>query len=166
MNLLPYENLTFRTKLKEDEIIKRLIKLTEPKRALRFGIFTKSSTKLYEGEIYAKHFHITRIIRYRNSFLPEINGVIQANIYETQINIKMRLSNFAIVFMSFWCLITMLISIIALISAIKYDLAKTGVLIPLGMLIFGYLLTMAGFKSESSKSIEDMLKLFEGEIIK
>jgi hypothetical protein len=39
-------------------------------------------------------------------------------------------------------------------------------LIPVGLLLFVYALTMGGFKFESNKSKKDLQELFEAEIIK
>ncbi|MCD6068554.1 MAG: hypothetical protein K0S33_3380 [Bacteroidetes bacterium] len=38
MKFLPIENLTFKTRLKEDEVVKRLEEIIEPEKTFRSGI--------------------------------------------------------------------------------------------------------------------------------
>ena len=76
MNFLPHENLTYKTHLSKKEIIRRLRYETEPKQLIRIGsIFGRH--KEYEGTINENSFEISRIISYRNSFLPRIKGEIE-----------------------------------------------------------------------------------------
>jgi len=42
---------------------------------------------------------------------------------------------------------------------------KFEILFPLGMLLFAYLLTTIGFKSESSKSKKDLINILDGKIV-
>lgn len=99
MKFLPTENITYKTRLKEDEIIRRLSDCIEPEKTFRFGIFSSGSTKSYEGKINGQTFNIKRIISYRNSFLPRINGVIERDFDGLTIKVKMRLHTFVIVFL-------------------------------------------------------------------
>ncbi len=64
MSFFPLENITYKTKLKEDEIIKRLSNFVEP-RTFLFGAFATNSTKPYEGQISGQSFNIKRIINYQ-----------------------------------------------------------------------------------------------------
>ena len=65
MNLikyLPVENIVYKTKLKEDEVITRLSDSIEPEKFFRLRIFVSSSSKPYEGKITSNTFEIKRII--------------------------------------------------------------------------------------------------------
>lgn len=160
-DFLPYENITYNTKLKEEEILNRLIKYTEPRQTFRFGISSERLLKPYEGEIYKEHFNIKRVTSYRNNFLPEINGTIKTNINETQISLKLRLPNFVLAFVICWCGIALLMSVIMFVQTLhSTTLPKTGSLYPLAFLLFGYVFSIGMFKLESSKSKEDFQKLF------
>jgi hypothetical protein len=156
MKYLPFEHIIYTTHLSKQEIIKRLSDATEPKRNAFAS--NRKSTKEYEGFINDDHFEINRIIRNRNSFLPQIRGSIQENNHKTQIDVKMELHVFVFVFLIFWCLFVLLFLIIVLITVEKISF---DVLIPVGMLVFAYALTMFGFKSESMRSKEDLKKIFE-----
>lgn len=160
MKYLPFEHLIYKTDLSEKEAIKKLSDCIETKRS--GFIFNRTSTKEYEGFIDGNSFEINRIIKNRNSFLPQITGTIQNNTYETQIEIKMRLSWFVLVFMIFWCSFVMLFLVVFLaIAFTQAGKISGGIFIPVSMLAFAYLLTMFGFKSESKKSKEDLKKIFE-----
>ena len=45
MKFLPTESVTFKTKLKEDEIISRLSQIVEPEKFIRSGLLGSSNTK-------------------------------------------------------------------------------------------------------------------------
>lgn len=165
MKYLPFENITFKTILKEGEIINRLAGLIEPERIFRSGLFGSGSTKTYEGQIDELTFNIKRIIGYHNSFLPRINGTIQRDFDGTTIEIKMRMSIFVTIFIFIWCSGVGLGCVAVLSHLINYKTFHPATLIPFGMLIFMYALTVGGFKYESSKAKKDLQTLFEAEMV-
>lgn len=165
MKFLPTENITYKTRLKEDEIIRRLSDCVEPEKTFRFDIFSSGSTKKYEGQINGHTFKINRIISYRNSFLPRIEGKIERDLDGLIIKVKMRLHIFVIVFLCIWCSGVGLGCIALLRQALNSSEFNPATLIPFGMLIFVYLLTMGGFKFESNKSKKDLQRIFEADII-
>ena len=166
MKLLPIENIVFKTKLKEDEVIKRLSNSVEPQKKSWSAIFGAGSIKPYEGQIYSNTFDISRNINYRNSFLPQINGVIEQGYDGTTIKVKMRLHVLVIVFLCVWCSIVGGPCLNILTQALTDNLVFQPMsLIPLGMLIFMYGITMGGFKYESSKAKKYLKVLFEADIV-
>jgi hypothetical protein len=165
MKYLPTENITFKTELTEKEIINRLSDLIQPAKTFRFGIFSPSSSKSYEGLINGQTFDIKRIISYRNSFLPRINGIIERDVDGSRIKVKMRLHTFVTVFLCIWCGGAGFACVAFLSQAFRNSKFNPGALIPLGMLIFVYGLVMAGFKYESSKSKQYLRSIFEADVI-
>ncbi|MFP3598116.1 hypothetical protein [Chryseobacterium sp. SIMBA_029] len=156
MKYLPFEHIVYTTNLSKRDIIKRLSDCMETKGS---GFTSNNkSTKEYEGFIDDHHFEMNRIIRNRNSFLPQISGSIQENNNETQIEVKMKLHVFVLIFLVFWCsfILFFLTTILIAVEKISFD-----VLIPIGMLLFAYALSMFGFKTESMRSKEDLKKIFE-----
>ena len=80
MNLkkyLPFENYTLATRLTVDEACMRITDNVYVKKGFRFLVFTNKTDRPYEGTITGNCFTITRIINYRNSFLPIIKGTGQ-----------------------------------------------------------------------------------------
>lgn len=131
----------------------------------RSGLFGSSSTKTYEGQINEMTFTIKRIISYRNSFLPRINGTIQHDFDGTTIEIKMRMNILVTVFIFIWCCGVGLGCAEVLSHLINYKTFHPTTLIPFGMLIFMYTLTLGGFKYESSKAKKDLQSLFEADLV-
>tara|TARA_Y100001934_G_C12346411_1_gene773062 strand:+ start:1401 stop:1910 length:510 start_codon:yes stop_codon:yes gene_type:complete len=169
MRYLPFENITYLTKLELEEIQKRIDEVIEPEKTFRMtGIFKSSDHKPYEGTVDGNSFNITRIIGYRNSFLPKISGVIEKDLKGNKINVKMRLHVFVIVFMFIWFGICGVECLAVL--AIGFNFFSQNfqpiTLVPFGMLIFGYALVTLGFKYESIKSKKYLAELFEAEIEK
>lgn len=160
MKYLPYERITYKTNLSEQEVLTRLSGFVEPK---KFGL-GRNPMKDYEGSVNENSFEINRVIKNRNSFLPRINGTIQENNYGTEIEVTMKLDLLVFVFLLFWCSTTICVFIIMISSTEKRKLMEF--FIPLMMLLFIYALTMVGFKMESKKSKEYLRKNFESEIIK
>jgi hypothetical protein len=165
MKFLPIENITFKTKLKESEIIRRLSDCIEPEKAFRSSIFSSNSTKPYEGQIKGHSFNIKRIIGYRNSFLPRINGVIERDLDGLTIKVKMRLHTFVIVFLCIWCGGVVPGSLAFLLQSLEDSTFNPATSIPFSMLLLVYALTMGGFKYESYKSKKDLQAIFEADII-
>lgn len=166
MKYLPIENITYKTRLKEEELIRRLSETIEPKKIFRFGIFGRNSTKTYEGQIIGKTFKIRRIIRYRNSFLPRIKGIIENDHEGMSIHVKMRLHAFITVFICLWWGGAVFAFIAFLIQESEKSEISAALFLPLGMLLFAYILTLGGFKFESNKAKNDLKRIFEAEIIK
>lgn len=98
MKYLPYENITYRTKLPGYEVIKRLSENIGPREffSLRFN----QDRKPYEGNIEHNGFNISRVTIFRrNSFNPTIKGKLHEDESGTTIEVKMRLNIFVGIFM-------------------------------------------------------------------
>ena len=164
MNFLPFLNIIYKSKLNEDEIIKRLNELIEPKKILRNGIFVDVSTKLYEGKIIENKFNINRIISYNNSFLPRIIGTFKYVNFDLVINVKMRLHFFVLIFTIIWFTIIGLTFLGLLVMS--FSNFTPLVFLPFGLLLFFYVITIGFFNYESNKTKKDLKLLFEADIIK
>ncbi|ROH95211.1 hypothetical protein EGI15_04940 [Chryseobacterium cucumeris] len=148
--------------MSEKEVLTRLSGFVEPK---KFGL-GKNYIKEYEGSIYNNSFEISRVIQYRNSFLPQINGKIQNENNGTQIQVTMSLNAFVFFFLIVWCSFALIFFIGVSIKTIREKEISVELFLPLGMLLFVYTLTMAGFKSESKQAKEYLRRSFDAEIIK
>jgi hypothetical protein len=163
MPFLPFEKLIYKTKIKEDEVIRRITDFMEPEKTFRFNLFQKTA-KPYEGKINGRSFNLRRLIRYRNSFRPEIEGEISPDLNGTTINVKMRLHKAIIVFLCLWCGFV-IYAFFGFLQESRTDPKFAAfLLIPVGMLLFVYILTIAAFSHESSRSKSDLQKLLEAEI--
>jgi hypothetical protein len=165
MFLLPFEDITYKTRLKEDEVIKRLSDFIEPPKTNRFGTLGVGSVRPYEGKIDGEEFTIRRIVEHRNSFLPKINGTIEKDYVGTIVRVKMRIDRFVVVFMVVW-LGGVGVALTSFVTdAIDNAEFNPSVFVLSGMFLFGCVLALGGFKSESIKSKKQLKELFEAEIV-
>ena len=162
MKYLPFEKYTLSILISPEEAKRRLLDNLEPERNVLY--IMKNSTKPYTGTISADGFAISRIIRYRNSFLPVIKGRFMNDKNRTTVLITMRPPIFVLIFMSIWTSGVLLACVATL--AVLIDPGKNkfspAELIPFGMLLFGYGLVTIGFKTESIKSKKFLSDLFDG----
>ena len=169
MKYLPFENIKYKSRLNSQEILKKISEIIEPKKTFRMsGISGSNNHKPYEGNIIGNSFNISRLISYRNSFLPRIKGIIEKDFNGTKVNVKMRVNTFVIIFMFIWFGGVGVGCLAVLVSGFKFGSQnfEPMTLIPFGMLIFGYALVTGGFKYESIKSKKYLAELFEAEIEK
>ena len=160
---LPFENYVIATNLSVEEVKRKLAENVEPRRG--FELFrTASYSKPYMGDLYGDTFTISRVINYRNSFLPVITGAITTDFGETKVKIKMRPAIGVIIFMCFWLGVVGLVCLTMVVAAVFSE--KTGsldpvVFIPFAMFVFGCLLFTVPFKIESGISRKFLAKLLE-----
>lgn len=146
MNIPPKKTITYKTNLKKEEILKKLHESLD-----------------YEGSTDIDTFTISRIINYRNSFLPRIKGRISTDYNTTTIEVTMQLHKFVFVFMAVWLIGVLSFFVISLIN-VPFNKLVFFDTIPLVMLIFGILLMYIPFTIESRKSEKDLEEMFEAEI--
>ena len=163
----PFENYTLTTKLSGEEVLKRIEQNIVPKQKFSSRLFGRNTPKPYEGVISENAFTISRIIDYRNSFLPVITGNISSYPGQTQVNIKMRPFRFVLFFMGFWIgsLGLVCVGILLYGSFHLKQLSANGFspvsLIPFFMFTAGYLMLTLSFKYESKKSKSFLAALLE-----
>lgn len=106
----------------------------------------------FEGSVSEEGFKINRIIRYRNSFLPVLQGQFFSHGHGVRIEVMMRLHVSVIVFCLVWIGFVgyMLWAFIRQwLEVGKYENAILG---PIGMLVFLYLLVTISFGIEANKA--------------
>lgn len=168
--LLPFENLILTTKLSVAEVTKRLTDNIEIQKTSKFFTLNNHSSKLYRGTILNNNFKISRIINYRNSFLPIISGSIYSAIGKTEVEIKMRLHQFVFIFILIWFSAVGLVCLVILFAAlvqfkkIIHEGFSPAFLIPFVMFIIFYLMLFFAFKLESKKSIQFFEALLDAEV--
>ena len=100
MRILPSDVFVIHAKETIPEIKKKLGEHIDERRIFN----SVRSDRQYEGEIYDNGFKVSRIIAYRNSFLPILHGSFRPSGTGTDIIIKMKLHKFVSVFMIIWIL--------------------------------------------------------------
>ncbi len=132
----------------------------EPRRIRFFTMFSK--TKPYQGTVNMEYFNISRIIGYRNSFLPYITGRVEPLQTGSEITVIMTLHPFVMLFMAVWLGFTGLMSLLLLPALLFGWLNAAPSVIPLIMLLFGYLLCTIPFRLEAIKSRKFLVRLLGG----
>ncbi|HSY76498.1 MAG TPA: hypothetical protein VK890_06565 [Bacteroidia bacterium] len=163
MNFLPFENITYTSRLKEEEISKRLndmISIPETWRPISFNF---KPSKPFEGKIEGHDFEFKRIASNQAANLsrPIIKGKIENGLNELVIYIKMRLS--PLFFILIGGLVTFFIVLMNL-STTSGELyfAKLGIIwIAGGNFIIGII----RFNLERKKIRKLLQEIFESEII-
>lgn len=160
MPFLPFETLVIETSLSKEEVAINLANNIEPEKIIRFWI--KPDRKAFEGRLINDEFKITRIISYRNSFLPVIKGRLQTIGNSTHITMKLRPHLSVILFVTVWFSIIGLALVITLASADSYGV----LIIPFGLLLLGYALMMGCYLFESSRAKQILTEITKGKIVK
>ncbi|MCX6319918.1 MAG: hypothetical protein NTW29_21745 [Bacteroidetes bacterium] len=166
---LPFERFEITTRLSAGEVMNRISGKVVPKKKFRLFSFSSSPDKPYEGELSGDSFTISRIIDYRNSFLPVISGQVTSIAGKTRIKITMRLATPVTVFMAFWLGIVGVICLVMIFAGLVHfrEIFQEGIspvsFIPFAMFAMGSFMVSYGFKTESKKSKASLLSIFEGE---
>lgn len=153
---LLYERYVLITKLTSVDVTKLISTTLLPQ---------QNSEALYQGEITRDAFRITRISKYRNSFLPIIKGKISAVLNRTEISITMKPPVSTVIFLLIWICFTG-VGCLKVIFPGLFNLSnedKPIWFLPFLFLSGGYLIAILSFKSESRKSKQFLEMLLEVE---
>ena len=86
--LIPYQKFEIRTRFSQNVTLGKIAALIEPRQFIRVP-FSRDH-KPFEGEIEGFAFKISRIIHYRNGFLPILIGEIEDDLDATKVKISAR----------------------------------------------------------------------------
>lgn len=156
MKLLPYHRFELDSPLKPAAALTAMQAVTEPEKAFRFNWPSSGNERRFEGEISGDGFHVRRIIGYRNSFLPVIDGTVHAQASGSRISIRMRPFIFVYVFAAVWLSISL-----SVLAAAPWP---QGTFMGLLMAAFLYLMVMAGFWFEASKQKQTLRAIFNARV--
>lgn len=142
ISLIPYQTFEIKTRLSQEAARQKLQEIVEPRKLMRFGLSRKHN--LFEGEIEGTAFKISRIIHYRNSFLPILVGQIQDDLDASTLRITARLHWFVALFWTFFALA------VAAGGLIAGDPSELWVILP--VFFFFYVVPTAAFNFELYKA--------------
>lgn len=158
MKYLPAEDITYKTKLSPEEVAERLKDNTAaPKTTFQ------AATKPYQGAIGERSFAMTKIVKEKNAFLPLIKGQIKESDEGAVVSVKMRLHSVSFIFIAIWCGLVGLAFVVMMMSSVVLQKFNPVALVPGGMFIIAWGMTLIGFKKESRSSIADLGKILEAE---
>lgn len=158
MRFLPKETLVYHSTLKADQLHERLSIYVEP-RLDGLIDWKKKREKPYEGLVKKDGFEISRIIDYRNSFLPVVSGKITPSTDQSVVVVTMALHSFVRIFLAIWFAMAILFFFVYLVKSIKDTTIDPILLIPITLVALGYRLTIRAFKVESDRAREDLKEM-------
>jgi hypothetical protein len=154
---LPYSSWTVEFPLDVDTLADGMRRRIERTRWFRKP-WARNHTPL-QGSIYARGFTATRVIHYRNSFLPVLYGQFIPHKQGTTIHIRMMLHPLVLLFLANWLGLAGVFTLIGLAVWIGGGdwifPAIAG-----GMAAFAVLLTYGGFFAEATRTRELITSVF------
>jgi len=154
---LPNDEFTIVTPDSLPIILERLSANVEPPKALRVS----KKHALYQGSIGSEGFQISRIIHYRNSFLPTIRGRYEVQSHQTLIHVQMSLHPFVMAFLGLWFLFWYSAVVpITLTGAMPHYMAALFLGMPMLMLVIFWV----AFWAEANRSRAELTKIVQGQI--
>ncbi len=161
MKLLPYDSFEIDTPMSAKAIIGVLTDTVEPTRWFRLS----KDHKTFQGTVEHDGFKITRIIHYRNSFLPVVRGRFAPGPSGFTVTVTMRLHPFVMAFMCLW-FGGVGLGVVASLAGLAFGRAEADpmLLIPFGMLLFGWALVSGAFWFEAKKTKPILLDMMKGRI--
>jgi hypothetical protein len=162
MFFLPYRKFSIRSKLPSYELKQRIEEITEP---LQFVRLTKGSSKPMEGFIIGNRFLIKKKAAYMNAFVPRILGEINEDAGgQSFVKLKLKLRSNTLFFISLWSAMVSFAGVLILMRRHYFQEKKDFyfLIIPLGFLVLGYIVTIIGFQIEAAKMKKYLFTLMDG----
>jgi hypothetical protein len=153
---MPYWSFQIDTPLPAPVVQERLRLLLRTKQetfwgAVEHSIDPPANEPPFHGNVAGHTFKISRVIRYRNSFLPVILGNIADRAYGvTTVRVRMRLPLFAMIFMAVW--LGMVGSGIEWSFLLDLQAESSSTFLLFAMFLFGLVLPIVGFYPEAFKA--------------
>lgn len=168
MRLLPYERFVIKTHLDPNSVLSKIEGITET--TSRISLFSTEERKPYWGKFKDNRFNINRRIHFRNSFLPVIKGRVNLDVNGSIIMVTMQLEILVIIVLCIWfggilySFPRLFIELYELVRSGKFSTVNmAGFALPLGLLLFGYLVVMIAFKYEAMNSKAVLTNLLEAQ---
>ena len=157
MKFWPSDTFEIKTTMSPEEIVAALNSRIEPKKLFRFS----SDHAPFQDDISRDGFKITRVVHYRNSFLPIVTGRFLPGNSGIKVVIRLGLHPFVTAFMCVW-FGGVGLGVIGTISGLLSGQAPASpmLLIPFGMLVFGWALVSGGFWFEAKKQKSILFEMF------
>jgi hypothetical protein len=153
----PHHRFEIQSPLSTSAAIEALKAHVEPRRMFRVGLPSSANDKRFQGDVGADSFNITRVIGYRNSFLPTVNGKIRDAGSRSTIDVEMQLHAVAIVLM---IVISAMLLLIVGAVAFEGDVVGLFSLVLIPGLAYGAVLWAFWF--EADKQERALREIFNG----
>lgn len=151
----PWRKFEIMSYLPAEKAIVAIQNATEPRRWFRspFG-----ARREFEGTVGNDTFKISRIIRYRNSFLPVIEGRVESIGNASRVSITMRPFWFVSAFLAIWIAFFACFLVIATLNRGPISDSRSFAVFA-GFASFGYLLASISFGIEARRARRSLERL-------
>ena len=157
MKLVPYDRYEIRTALAPADALARLATAVEPRRLLRKP-FAAHAT--FQGKIGVEGFRIERIIGYRNSFLPELSGIVRGDRSGSVVAVTARLNTLVVVFLLAALAVGIFACLVLAASALDGGVPDAAAAIPLLVILVVVAVVEGAFWIEAALAKDALYALF------
>lgn len=147
MRAIPFARWSLESARPAAEVSARLEQLVEPRKLLRLG----KGERPFQGEVNPERFQISRIITYRNAFLPQIIGQVVPTPQGSRLTAMLRLNLVTLAILSTWFIFLAFIGVGVWLVRGPTDPGAWG---PLAIFAVGYFITLAAFWFEAKRARE------------
>ncbi|HKX86227.1 MAG TPA: hypothetical protein VJL37_06125 [Flavobacterium sp.] len=170
ITLIPQENLVYNSNLQPAELTEELRKHIHNVKRSNINWYYDHTGVSYNGTVTENQFKISRVINYRNSFLPVITGKIEGTTSGSRVHVEMQLTKVVKYFSIFW-LTGVFFAFIAMLIGIFPESSNNQIppfvpFMPIGMLVIVTGAMNWGFKYESKKSKKDLEDILNAKLEK
>jgi len=103
IKMIIFEKVRFYSPLSREELVTKLATKVRPIPWIKFtGFGMPKHGKVFEGELAKDGFRLQRIINYKNSFLPKLNGKFVEKVNGTEIIVTIRPDMSVMIFLVLW----------------------------------------------------------------
>ncbi|UMY65350.1 MULTISPECIES: hypothetical protein [unclassified Flavobacterium] len=158
MKWLPIRRFEWRSSLSTTEITERMERSVRPD--------VNGGPPAYTGMVFSGGFTVSRVIGYRNSFLPVIKGTCRSEGSGSRIQVTMKMAPIVQVFMGIWMGFVFLACVGTIVGVTGAtddggpDVSPA-IVIPFVMLVAGALICNVPFHLEAKKSETFLRNLLE-----
>lgn|SRR5690554_5588567 len=161
MKIIPSDKIDMTTTLSIEEVRKIVRNNILPKKVLKNRYKLPENREPFEGSFEQDCFEIQRIVIGRNSFVPEIKGKIYPNSNGTKLMANLKISSFVIAFLILWTSLVIFFFIIGIMLVTFKGKSPLFLIIPLGMMLFMFVLMHLVFSREKDKTIKELKRLLK-----
>lgn len=148
MLFIPFNSYVYKTNNSEKELNDKISKVIEAEIPYKSRLVYETDSIPFRGLYWYNGFKISRVINYRNSFLPVIVGEINGS----NINISMRLNSPSLLIMLVWLLGSLIVIVPEIFSYISSKAFNSELASPFLYFIIAYIFITVIFKFESIKT--------------
>lgn len=156
MKWTPHHRFEIQSPLSPSAAIEALKVHVEPRRMWRVGFPNPANDKRFQGDVGADSFSITRVIGYRNSFLPTVVGKVRGAGSRSVISVEMQLHALALVLM-----IVIGAMLLLVVGAVAYEADVAGLLSLVLIPALAYGIMIWAFWFEAEKQERALREIFQ-----